>query len=81
MPKKTRPTVVYVEWFDASYQRGECEESDLVCRVELRSAGILIREDDESISLALDSYEGDKTWRHIEHIPKVNVKLIRKFKT
>ena len=77
MPKGKR-TIAWVRWFDASYQRGECTEDELVTQVELESAGLLIREDEESISIALDQYDGDGTWRYIEHIPKVNVRKIRK---
>ena len=63
---------------DASYQRGECTESELVRRVEIESAGLLVYEDKDSISLALDRYDVDGTWRYIEHIPKVNVRRIRR---
>lgn len=76
--RKTTITVAYVEWFDASYQRGECDDSELVHRVELKSAGLLVREDKESVSIALDHYDSDGTWRYIEHIPKVNVLRIRR---
>ena len=38
-----------------------------------------MREDEESISIALDRYPLDGTWRYIEHIPKVNVLSIQRF--
>lgn len=76
--KKVKKTLAYVRWFDASYQRGECDLADLNTRVELESAGLLVREDEESISIALDEYKDDGTWRYIEHIPKVNVLRIRR---
>lgn len=66
-------TIAFVRWFDASYQRGECSLDELVPRVELESAGLLVNEDEESISIALDHYYEDGVWRYIEHIPKVNV--------
>lgn len=69
---------VYVKWFDASYQRGECDESDLIDHVVLHSFGILIRESDTSYSIAMDQYDADRTWRYIEHIPKVNVLSIQR---
>ena len=78
MKRKPRITLVYVRWFDASYQRGECSDDELNSRVEIESAGLLVREDKESVSLALDRYDEDKTWRYIEHIPKVNIMSIRK---
>lgn len=71
-------TVVLIRWFDASYQRGECSAEELEPRVELESAGLLVSEDEESISIALDQYEPDGIWRYIEHIPKVNVRSIRR---
>jgi hypothetical protein len=71
--------IAFVRWFDASYQRGECTIDELVTRVEIESAGLLVREDEESISLAIDRYSEDETWRYISHIPKVNVLEIRRF--
>lgn len=76
---KPKRTVMYVEWFDASYQRGEFTEDELVSRVVLLSAGILVREDKETVSIALDQYEAGGTWRYIEHIPRVNILRIRRF--
>ena len=69
---------MWVRLFDASYQRGECTEGELVPRVELESAGLLVREDEESVSLALDRYSDDGLWRYIQHIPKVNIIEIRR---
>jgi hypothetical protein len=53
-------TIAWVRWFDASYQRGECAREDLVPVVEIQSAGLLIHEDEQSISLALDQYDKDQ---------------------
>ena len=77
---REKRTLALVEWFDASYQRGECTRDELVPTVVLESAGLLVREDAETISLALDKYPADGTWRYIEHIPKVNVRRIRRVK-
>ena len=70
--------IAWVRWFDASYQRGECTIDEFVPRVEIESAGLLVHEDEESVSLALDSYVEDSTYRYIEHIPKVNVIEMRR---
>jgi len=75
---KAKQMIVWVRWFDASYQRGECSDDELIPVVELESAGLLIRETKDTISLALDRYDGDGTWRYIEHIPKVNVRHVRR---
>lgn len=80
MKKGNQRTIVWVKWFDASYQRGECADVDLVPRVELESAGLLVREDKESVSIALDHYTDDATWRYIEHIPKVNILRMRRMR-
>ena len=66
-------SIAYIKWCDASYQRGECTAEDLVPEVIIESAGFLIREDEKTYSIAMDWYESYKTWRYIEHIPKVNV--------
>jgi hypothetical protein len=71
-------TLVWVRWFDASYQHGECTVDELVSKVELESAGLLVAEDAKTVSLALDYYQADDTWRHIQHIPKVNVIRMKK---
>lgn len=75
---KAKTRVVWVRWFDASYQPGECTDDDLVPRVVLESAGLLVREDADTVSFALDRYEGDRTWRHVAHIPRVNIIKIRR---
>lgn len=71
--KRCGRQLVYVRWFDASYQRGECSDDELVPRVEIESAGLLVREDADSISIALDRYEHDGLWRYVQHIPRGNV--------
>lgn len=73
-----KKTLVYVRWFDASYQRGECTLEEMVTRVELESAGLLVQETEDSVSIALDEYLEDGTWRYIEHIPKVNILRMEK---
>ena len=75
---KPKRQVALVRWFDASYQRGECTEDELAPRVELESAGLLVREDEDTVTIALDRYDGDQLWRYIEHIPKVNITKLRR---
>jgi hypothetical protein len=76
--RKQKRILVWIRWYDASYQRGECNEDELVTKVEVESAGILVKEDADFVSLALDQYEADRVWRYIEHIPKVNIRQMRK---
>jgi len=76
---KTGKTIIHVRWFDASHQHGECTQDELVSKVVLESAGLLIREDRESLSIALNHHEANGVWRYIEHIPKVNVLEEKRF--
>jgi hypothetical protein len=80
MSKTRKPTIVYVRWFDASYQRGECTLDELTPRVEMESAGLLVQETKHAITLALDHYRDDETYRYILHIPKVNVLKVKRIK-
>jgi hypothetical protein len=82
MPKKAKKDrkIAWIRWFDASYQRGECTVDELQTRVELESAGLLVQEDEESVSIALDQYDADSTWRYIEHIPRVNIREMKTLK-
>lgn len=64
--------LVYIKWQDAAYQDGDVLEEDAFSpEVLIESAGLLAREDDKTISLAIDHYGKDKTWRHVAHIPKI----------
>jgi hypothetical protein len=76
--KLDKRTIAFIRWFDASYQRGECTEEELISKVEIESAGLLVAENEESVSIALDQCDADKTWRYIEHIPKVNILSMRR---
>lgn len=70
---------VYVRWIDSSYQRGEADLDELDdSGVVLETAGFLVRETDDTLSIALDRYHGETIYRHIVHIPRVLVRqLIR----
>jgi len=76
-------TVCWIKWQDASYERGEARPDEVEPGVYLQTCGQLVREDDEFVSLALDHFEGsatyDATYRHICHIPKVNIIRERRF--
>ena len=85
-PKKRRPkpkpvvcTIAYVRWQDAAYQAGEQTVSEMVRYVELHSAGLLVREDDQTLTLAIDHFPGDQTYRRILHIPVCNITHLEKF--
>jgi hypothetical protein len=76
--KRPRRVLAHVRWFDASFQRGEVTDDELVPRVEFETAGLLVREDAATISVALDWDESGRQWRYVQHIPKVNVRSVRR---
>ena len=65
--------VVYVEWLDASYQEGPLSEDEFTPHVILYSGGVFVREDDKTVTLATDYCGPNGDWRHVSHIPKVNI--------
>ena len=71
---------IYIKWFDASYQRGECTEEELNPSVVIESAGLLVKETATTVTIALDRYADNGTWRYIEHIPRCNILKMRKVK-
>ena len=75
-----RPKLVHVRWFDASYQNAECHADDFTTRVELETVGFLARQDADTVSVAMEYYERDETWRHVSHIPRCNVIKLRYLK-
>lgn len=79
-PPPPRLPIVVVRWFDASFQAGSLTLADLETRCEMVTAGHLVREDGESISIALDHCPQHGDWRDVTHIPKVNVLNIRRLK-
>jgi hypothetical protein len=78
MGKESSRQLVFVRWLDASFQADECTDDELHPGIIVESAGILAREDDESISLALDLYPQQGIWRRIQHIPKPFILELRK---
>ena len=76
-------TLCWVKWRDASYERGEYTREELTPCVTMESAGVVAREDDEQLSLALDYSPAfgrfESSYRHIVHIPKCNIIKERRF--
>lgn len=74
-------TLVYVRWFDSSIFKGEqsaLDEIDIGVS-EMESAGLLLREDEQSITIALDRDVEDRTVRLLLCVPKVCVREMRRF--
>jgi hypothetical protein len=80
--KLTRTTVVYVRWFDSAIYTGEaCPADELDGYSEMESAGVLLHEDDDKITLAVDRSLETQNVRLVICIPKANVREIQRFRT
>jgi len=80
--KKTAKTttLAYVRWFDSAIYKGEaCQTEYLSGTCENESAGVLIREDRKTITIALDRCIDTKDIRLALCIPKVNILRVRRF--
>jgi hypothetical protein len=80
--KKSHSTLVYLRWFDSSIFKGEMcslEETDIGIH-EMESAGLLVAEDKESVTLALDRSVTNRGLRLLLCVPRVNIRKIKKFK-
>ena len=74
-------TVAYVRWFDSAIYKGEpCRPDELsgICHNE--SAGLVVDEDKDKITLALDRCLDTQDVRLVISIPKANVTSIRRFR-
>jgi hypothetical protein len=86
MPKKEYrkaappTTLVIIEWVDASFQGDTIALTELAPLIALQTAGFLIMEDVESITVAHEYCDKDQTCRHVTHIPKVCVRKIKRIK-
>jgi len=73
-------TVAYVRWFDSAIYAGvACQADELSGYSEMESAGVLIAEDDDKITLAVDRSLETQNVRLVLCIPKANVREIRRF--
>jgi hypothetical protein len=80
--KKVLPTtkLAYVRWFDSAIYKGEaCQPEDLTGTCENESAGVLVKEDDKEITIALDRCLDTKDVRLVLCVPKANVRSIQHF--
>lgn len=76
IPRYSHPTyiIVMVEWVDASYESGPVTRSDLDGLCRMKTAGWLVAEDEERVSIAADHIpEGDGRFRNVTHIPKTGI--------
>jgi hypothetical protein len=78
--KSSGLAVVLVEWRDASSEEGPLLPGELTPCVELRTAGILVREDADSVSVAQDYCPADERFRKVIHIPRPMIRAVRRLK-
>ncbi|KKK82331.1 hypothetical protein LCGC14_2804450 [marine sediment metagenome] len=67
MSSVRRSTITVIQWKDASYVDHDDGNNDGL--FELVSAGILVKETEEYITIALDDFEDDSN-RHLISIPQ-----------
>lgn len=78
---KALSKIAYVRWFDSGITDHTTIHSDDAAGVmELESVGLVIREDENSITLALDRSLTTGNLRSTLCIPKVNARKIVRFK-
>lgn len=65
--------LIYIKWFDSCYELREKTTEEFDDEYTIETVGFLARETKKTISIAGDWIEKDKCWRHIFHIPKVNI--------
>jgi hypothetical protein len=74
------PIMVYVRWFDSAVYGGEAfDPKDLAGYCENETAGLLIADDDEKITVALDRCIETEKIRLALCIPRVNVRSVQYF--
>ena len=78
--KKVGTTLVYLRWFDSSITRGEtCSAEEAAGILENESAGVLVAEDEKSITIAMDRCPETGGLRCTLCVPRVNLRSVRRF--
>jgi hypothetical protein len=73
------PTLAYIRWFDSAIYKGEaCQPEQIAGACENESAGLLLKEDANEITIALDRCLDTKDVRLVLCVPKANVRQIRR---
>ncbi|MDB5306059.1 MAG: hypothetical protein JWO38_261 [Gemmataceae bacterium] len=80
--KKNRPVrLAYVRWFDSSITHGgTVEPGEAAGILENESAGVVVKEDKKSITIALDRCLGTQGLRCTLCIPRVNIRSVKRFR-
>jgi hypothetical protein len=76
--KRFGTVLAYVRWFDSAiYREGTCHAEDLTGFMENESSGLLISEDDSSVTIALDRCLETQGLRLVLCIPRANIRSFR----
>lgn len=63
--------LIYVKWIDACMQQYVDEAEDTIDGLVLETAGFLVRETENTLSIGMDYNPGNSPkWRHVTNIPK-----------
>jgi hypothetical protein len=58
-------TIIYVRWYEGG--------------VRVDSTGLLVWEDERVVVIAMGRYGMSAAWRHLQEIPKVDIRIIQRF--
>lgn len=75
--------IVWIQWLDASSEGGEhyVSKVDPIRSGLMESAGIYVREDDDTLTLAADDYlMHNNIYRDYFHVPKAIIRKRRDFR-
>lgn len=79
--RRKRVELAYVRWFDSAIYKGEaCQPDEISGFCENETAGLLLREDDNAVWIALDRCLDTQDVRCVLCIPKANVLQVRHLK-
>ena len=80
IPKPPKTKIVYIRWFDSSITHGGTVTAKEASGIlENESVGVLVEESKKFITIALDRCRDTEAFRCTLCIPKVNVRLVKRF--
>ena len=65
--------IIYIKWFDASYNPEHQSEDEMNDEFIIESIGWYVKETKRCITISTEYINKYGTWRHNYHIPKVNI--------
>lgn len=71
--------VVIIRWFDSFFVKGDIKADEVDPAIELTACGMLVKEDDDRVTIALDLDPASSEFRYVLTIPKVNIRAMKKY--